>query len=370
MPTWHCGIRGARQVVRSAVGLGLAAGALLAFSAGWRLWNPVSGPTIEYASELNLGDRENGERVIARAALRNRGDEDLFIDRITSNCSCTGLELEQDGSFVRQEALRIPAGQSLEAAIRVTVGGVPIGAEMANAVSFRTNDPNHPQGRISVRVRRVHGGLTSVPDSVVFGAVLTGTREIRRVALYDNAAAPRVIESVVSLSPKVSVRMLPPAPAPSAFAAQQPGQCLSNLEVALDTKAPGDVEAAIEVRLKDSRRPPDRIRVAAKIEPPLAVFPEKLLFPRSPTASGVESAVCVVKSRREEAIQLSVGDLPQGVAAEVVAAPAPHIRHVRITWNRPEGFDPAQGKQLLVPLQVSAGSDAADLKIMVLIRPS
>ena len=138
-----------------------------------RAWseNIKNDPRIEYPARLDLGNHEVGEIAITRFTIANRGGGELVIDDIHSNCSCTGMEREQDGRYGRVNSLRLKAGEQANLVMRVSVRGVPIGAEMLNAVEFQTNDPDRPTGRIEAVVRFVSGGVSATPQSIIFGTV-------------------------------------------------------------------------------------------------------------------------------------------------------------------------------------------------------
>ena len=133
-------------------------------------------PRIDYPATLDLGSHENGDQILKRFTRTNIGAGELLIDNIQTNCSCTGMEREQDGQFVHINELRLQAGESAEVVVRVSVRGVPFGTEMRNVIDFQTNDPKNPKGRIEAIVRHVTGGIHTNPNSVVFGTVSIGER--------------------------------------------------------------------------------------------------------------------------------------------------------------------------------------------------
>src|SRR5262249_27681057 len=127
-------------------------------------------PMIDYPAKVDLGECEMGDQVVGRFTIANRGGGELIVDQIRTNCSCSGMEQEKDGRFFRIDSLRLNAGEQADLVMRVAVRGVPVGTEMLNIVEFQTNDPTHPTGRMEVVVRRVWGGVSTNPPSVIFGA--------------------------------------------------------------------------------------------------------------------------------------------------------------------------------------------------------
>src|SRR5262249_23306808 len=147
-------------------------------------------------------EHELGDQVVSRFVIANTGGSDLVIDQIQSNCSCTGLEREENGQFVRLDSLRLQAGERIDLAVRVSVRGVPNGMRMINTIAFRTNAPTCPRGRIDAVVSKVHGGVSSRPVEVIFGTVPVGAEVRHVVDVRDTAQPPRVIERVVSTLPE------------------------------------------------------------------------------------------------------------------------------------------------------------------------
>lgn len=227
-------------------------------------------PTIDYPAELDLGDREEGEIVVARYTIANRGGRELIIDGIRTNCSCTGMEREHEGKYLRVESLRIRAGDQAELVTRASVGGVPIGAEIRNVVEFQTNDPAHPHGRIDALVRRVSGGVFTVPESVIAGTMVVGSEVRHVVEVRDTALSPRVIEEVGSTAhDEVSVRLLPDAGRRRKGVQHPEGTVIGRLEVAVATENPGPVQAAITISLRGETRPPHTVPVVGRVAAPI-----------------------------------------------------------------------------------------------------
>src|SRR5258708_8966184 len=84
-----------------------------------------------------------GREALVRFSIVNVGGHELFLDNVSSSCSCAGLEREVNGHLARIESLRIPAGEQRELMIRSNVRG-SVGASMVNFIHFHTNDPSLP----------------------------------------------------------------------------------------------------------------------------------------------------------------------------------------------------------------------------------
>src|SRR5207249_4477033 len=93
-----------------------------------RAWSSILklDPVADHPAKLDLGDHEMGDQVVTPFTIANRGGSDLLIDEIRTNCSCSGMEREQDGGFFRLESLRLKPGEEAHLVMRVSVGGVPL----------------------------------------------------------------------------------------------------------------------------------------------------------------------------------------------------------------------------------------------------
>ncbi len=297
--------------------VGIAAYCLTAFPQ-WRSWLGLaeSLPAVDYPAKLDLGNREEGQIAVARFTIANRGRQELAIDGIRTNCSCTGMEREQDGKFFRVNSLRIQAGEQVELALRVSVGGVPIGAHMRNILEFQTNDPAHPQGRIEALVRRVSGGIFTVPESVVAGTPVVGSKVRHVVEVRDSALRPRVVDEVKSTAPdRVTVRLLPDNERPKEGSRHPEGTVIGYLEVKVATDRPGPVQDAITITLKDETRPPHKVPVVGRVAAPIEMRPALLLLPRASSSGPVYTATCICRSHNGKSLSVEVDAVPPGLKA-------------------------------------------------------
>jgi hypothetical protein len=58
----------------------------------WAKW-AGTGPVIIFPSTIDLGEREQGQVVVTRFTISNDGVGDLQIQDVSTNCSCSGLEV-------------------------------------------------------------------------------------------------------------------------------------------------------------------------------------------------------------------------------------------------------------------------------------
>jgi hypothetical protein len=296
----------------------LLAGLLAYFAAKGELipaWSAVvrRAPRIDYPRRLDLGPQEIGEHAAARFTIANRGAGELVLDQIQTNCSCSGMEREEQGRFVRLESLRLKAGEQADLVMRVSVRGVPIGAEMINVVEFRTNDPAEPAGRMEVVARCVSGSVSVTPPSVVFGTVATGAKVRQVVDVRDKSITPRHIERVVSTVPdRVRVRLLPSGDESHRTEPHPDGELIGQIEVVVETESPGEVNATFHIHLAGETRRPDAVPVFGRVAPPIEMSPSLLVLPRASSNGPVYSATCLCRSNSGEPLSLTVDSLPPG----------------------------------------------------------
>jgi len=329
-----------------------------------------AGPALECPRLLELGERELGEVALVRFMIANHGGEALIIDEVRSNCSCSGLEQEQAGEFVRLGSLRIGPGKAARVAMRVLVQGSP-GSPMITRVEFRSNDPKQPLHAIEAVVAKVTAGVTTRPTSAIFGNVTTDG-ELRKVLdVFDAAIQPRAIARVASLDPdRVTVRALSTESGPGAPTNDPLGTWIGRVEVTAQTKTAGPLESEIEIHLTGEHRPPTRIPVRGRIVAPVEVSPSIIVLPRTSEAGPIYSANCVCTSTSGKAIAVTVDSLPKGLAAEVEETrDDPAQQTVRVEWNPTAESDAKPTSQRTVSLRAVVDDRATKLEIRVLCLP-
>jgi hypothetical protein len=352
----------------------LVAGTLsyLVSSRGWlpRWFTPDQrGPVLDYRGQLDLGEHEVGEEIIAPFSIANRGGRPLTIDDVRTNCSCTGMERIQDGHYVRIESLTLNAGEEARLFMRVSVRGAPAGGAMVNIVEFHSNDPLQPVGHIEAVVSRVSRGVSISPGSVVFGTVPLGHSVRHLLDVRDTAVPPRSIERVSSTNPaRVSVRFLPGSQKPAEAESHADGLLIGQLEITVGTGSPGEVNEAVHVHLAGERRDPDAVAVIGKVAAPIEVIPSMLVLPRTSTTGPLYDATCLCRSTNGDPLVLSVDSVPDGLKVEVLDNGSPQVRMVRVICDPRQGGTPAGGQTRTVRLRAKAGKTETVLALRVLVR--
>jgi hypothetical protein len=337
-----------------------------------RLFSPAleATPEIGYPTTLDLGNHEIGDLAIARFAIANRGESDLVIDEVRTNCSCTGLEREENGQFFRIDSLRIKPGEQAALVMRISVRGVPIGSAMRNIVEFRTNDPAKPSCRIEATVRCVSGGICTVPESFVFGTVLMGEPVRKIVEVRDTALPPRTIANVTSTDPdRVKPKLLPlENPAPQEGQANPDGKVIARFEVVVETDSPADVDATVHIHFPGEARKPDHVAVRGRVAAPIELSPSSIVLPRKAASGPLWHADCLCWSNNGQSLTLAVESLIPGLTVQFVNEGKGDCKTVRITWDSQQSKGIVQGTKFIVRIHAKAGTCERVLELIVRVQ--
>lgn len=327
-----------------------------------------AGPVADFPATLDLGDHEFGEVALGHLTIANGGQSELVLQNIRSNCSCAGLEREDHGRFLRLESLHVNPGEHADLVIRVSVRGVPAGAEMRTPIYFETNDPRRPTGQIVGVVRHVLRGVSFGPSPLVFGSVPVGA-DIRQVIdIRDTAVPPRTIERIVSSLPdRVRVRLLPEVAATHAGRRHPDGALVAKMEVKVATDVPGEVSAAVEVHLAKEHRQPDCIRVMGRVVPPVEVQPSTILLPRVSAEGPLYDASCLCRSTNGKPLQVEAASVPAGLKATVLKGTGERLQVIRVHCDPSELPHLARQRRQVVRLRAKAGGKESILELPVLI---
>ncbi|MGI8979756.1 MAG: hypothetical protein ACR2FY_11080 [Pirellulaceae bacterium] len=326
------------------------------------------GPVLECPETLDLGERELGEVALSRFTVANRGGGQLEITAVRSNCSCTGLEQELEGVFVRVESLRLSAGEKAELLMRVVVTGTP-GRPTRNGVRFRTNDPDRPEMSIEAAVSKVKAGVTTIPTSASFGTLPMGAEGRQVLDVYDSADKPRAIERVVSRNPNlVSVRILPTSEEHPISTDRKLGVQIGRLEVIAVTTLPGPLTNEIEIYLQGEYRPPTVIEVSGRVAAAVEVSPSFLVLPRASEAGPIYFGECVCRSTDGKKFTLTADSPQVGLNVELETPATDSTQGVRIQWDPKMDVDLPPNGQRKVCLRANVEGRETILEVRVFCR--
>ena len=279
-------------------------------------------PAMEIPQQVVIKSGELGTVAVAEFMVSNRGQAELVIDAIETNCSCLRIEQRHGSEFVRIHSLRLAPGESAALRVSISIRGVPVGASMTNNIGFHTNDPSHPHHRLQAVISQVTGGVFTQPSTLIVGSLRVGASAHYYLDVRDDAVTPRKLERVVSSQPDhVSVRILPDHEAGQDLSAGS-GFRIARLEVSVNTDHPGDVNATLSLQLVEGRATPDAVRVTGRVLASVEVSPSSLVLPRSSPEGKVYTANCQVRSTSGLPLTIEVVSCPNYLAVTTHASEA------------------------------------------------
>lgn len=325
-------------------------------------------PVADFPESIALGIRERGEVATARFVVANRGGAELVMDEFRSNCSCSGIERKQGDEYVRVDVLRISPGEHVELQMRVSVRGVPVGAQARNGVTFRTNDPAKPEGRIESVIERVTGGISTVPETVVVGTVPVGSSVTHVFEVRDDAVIPRTLAQVSTSYPGVMARILDQKGSLPPAGGEHIGTCIARVEVTVDTTQTGSIDCVLTLHLNGAQQPPDQIRVLGTVVGPVVALPSMLLLPRSSPEGPVYTTKCVLRATGGKPLSVTVDSCPAHLKVTV-----PSADHPSPTVVVSISLDPSvvrKNRDKPVRLRCRAGDVETTVELRVIIEPT
>jgi hypothetical protein len=334
------------------------------------LWAAAFGtdPAISYPAELDLGEHEIGDQILTPFVIMNRGNGELLVDGIESSCSCTGMEIQKDGDFVRLESFRVKPHEQIELAIRVSVPSGVAGEKMTNFVFFHTNDPLHKECTISAVVQRVYAGVSSFPHSVAIGTVAVGGRITRLVEIRDTALKARRVNRVTSSDPsRVSARWLPRHEKDDNKYSQPEGKLLGEVEIQVDAATPGVINAAINLELERDQKRPDTIRVVGEVAGAVQCHPPLLILPRVSSNGILDTATCFVESSSGKKIELSAETLSDILGVEVLKANQGKPTSIQVMLKKAKGASKPMPRREIIRIRARAVDEETILDLPVIV---
>jgi hypothetical protein len=293
------------------------------------VWLRLKGqPALECPSLVDVGELELGNVGMASLTISNAGGGQLIIDSIETNCTCAGLERQIDGDFLRVKTLKLGPSERADMVVRVSARGKPQQATK-NLIRFRTNDPARPEAAIEIIIPRITGATTTVPASVVLGNVTAGTKPVHVVEIRDSAVRPRKVTNVASSNPdRVSARLLAPPEGPADQRYNDLGTLIARVEVAVQSSAPGPIEALVSVYLDEAGREPDTFRVSGRAVGIVDVLPSIVVLPRFSDGGPLFTARCICLSESGAPLEILPTKIPVELAVRVSPADATRTRQV------------------------------------------
>ncbi|HET6575345.1 MAG TPA: DUF1573 domain-containing protein [Fimbriiglobus sp.] len=326
-------------------------------------WVAATGgpPIIEYPAVIDLGDRRANEIVASRFEIANRGGQELIVEQVKASCSCGSLQHEVGDHSEAIQELRLAPGERANVVVHTTVQ-VDGAGTFHQTVSFLTNDPDHPEGRITIVFRTASGGLRVNPGAVQFGRVSVGREVHQFLDVTDRDQPPQTVTRVVSADPdRVAVHWVPVGPNPENSGA---GVRLGRIEVIPNTARPSLLDTPISVEFADPNIQPVTIQVRGRVAPRVEVIPPSLTLPLSAGTGPVYTGKCLVRGPDAGPLKLEVESASPDLTVELPGPPDGVTRTVQITWVPDTGEGRGVSRKT-VRLRATTGEESETIEIPV-----
>lgn len=321
---------------------------------------PGSSPAIDYPTVLDLGERTANEMVATRFQIANRGRQELVINRVKASCSCGKLEREIDGRSEEIEELRLSPGERADMVVHTAIRANAAGT-YSQTMSFRTNDPNQPDGRILLVFRTTSGGLRINPTAVQFGRIIVGQKARQVVDILDYDPSPQTVTKVVSTDPeRVAIRWIP------AKSKERRGEAalLGQLEVMPKTGRLLLLDTTVRIEFANPKIEAATIQVNGRVTPRVEVTPESLVLPLSSHSGPVYTGNCLVRLADDRLWGLEIDSVSPGLKVALPDKPKSGAQIVRVTWTPASGEGSGAIKRT-VHLRAKSGAESETIEIPV-----
>ncbi len=336
---------------------------------GWRdgAWDrvrtflPGGPPEIEYPSQIDLGDRTVGEAVDSRFQIINRGGRELVVNQVTESCACGKLYREIGDLSEPIEELRLSPGERANMAVHITIRTKTAGT-FDQTISFQTNDPRHPEGRITLVFRTASGGVRFLPNSVQFGRLVIGQKTRHLVDVFDRDEHPQTVSKMISSDPEhVAIRWIPAAKDKER---RDDEYLLGQIEVVPNTAKPLRIDATVRIEFADPKIEPAMLQVSGLVTPRVEVSPPSMVLPLTSRDGPVFTRNCVIRMADDRPWRLEVASISPGLKVALGDATQSSTHAVRITWTPTSGDGPG-AKTKTVQLRATVGEETETIEIPV-----
>jgi hypothetical protein len=332
-----------------------------------RQWRKItrSEPAIEFPQGIDLGHCERGHGALGYFTIANSGGAALAIDDIRSSCGCMGVEREIDGRFFRVQALRLESGEEVALAVRISVDGKP-GTATHALITFRTNDPAHPQAEMEVTAM-VKGGVVCLPAFVDFGALPQDQATRTVVEIYDDAENPRRIDKVVSsLGSGFAARILPLSATEREKSDGESRRLVGKIEISAAATDIGSLDGQLQIYLAGEDRTPDSLMVRGRVIGVMEASPSTVVLPRHSSAGMLYYADVSFRSADAKPLSLTVESVTHGLTVRgLPGGDNGGTQKMRIEWHPEKDGSAALEDSKLVRIRGRVGGAESVVPIRV-----
>lgn len=156
-----------------------------------------TGPLLRIPETMyDFGSVSQGQRVEHEFVIKNEGDADLVIQKLSPSCGCTA-------AAASSQAVKPGATEK----IKVTFNTAGFHGQKTKSVSILTNSREQSEGTVQLR-GTVELGVTLNPEHIDFGEISADTSEplrTKEVSVEEQEGMGREIAAVRSVSPYLTV---------------------------------------------------------------------------------------------------------------------------------------------------------------------
>lgn len=328
----------------------------------------LGAPKMLCPSEVVLGELELGSRAVAKFTMTNGGRQPVEIAEVATTCACNGLELDRVGPTQRLTTITLAQGESLAVRSSFVVRG-RTGEPAETEFILRTNDPQSPVQKVTIKISRVTGGTNCKPTSVVIGPVGPASGKLCYVDLFDGGAVGRKIASVESSMPHLfTTKFLPLIGSPDC----KDGMCrLGQVEVRAIAETSGHFKGSVLVFLAGENREPDQIPVVGTVVRTIDPHPNRVVLPVRTGMGWSKEVVSLVRHRDGQPFELKVEETPPGWTATIDnGEQTGSVKRVVIRISESGANMPPQPSNGRILLKATMGDEEHWVNIAALYLPS
>jgi len=319
---------------------------------------------IRYPEVINFGVREIGDVAVEKFFVENKGREKLIVNKIKTNCSCTGFEIKKNGEFVKANEFEIAPGKSEEVAVRLTVQGVPPNSKATSEIFFQTNDPCQKDCKIKLIIDRIKSGLSPVPDVIIIKDFKPRVEQKYLIDLFDDTEGFKQIAGLgVSDKNRIEVELFLDHFENDVKIDEHVNKKVGFIEVKVRSKGAGDFNEVIVIKKNDNTIMANKIRIIGSVLPSVDISPSKIVLPRKSSTGLIYKARCVFRSTSGQAMKLNIKKLPNGVTIKGLEKPG-SIVPLEIELN-PILFKNNEKKEAFIEIQSLIDGNMSDLSVGV-----
>lgn len=325
-------------------------------------------PRLETADKVDLGRCRTGDHV-THLILKNIGQKDLVVDRLSTSCGCISLVGSDAGSPPSIfEGATVKPGEEAVVQVRVGIRAGPQKAFNAS-IYFRTNEPGNPLRTISIVAER-EDPIRSDPGELVLGSLLPGQKIIRTILLSaaDETSSPKIDRVECSRTDLFEVTRRDPTPAERETTAN-PGLVIAALDISgVAPKALDALDAKISIFEQGDAVASHIVPIVGVVRSPYMVSPSTIVLPNMTSSGPAYHLNCLCRGAEGQPFRLEVAD-GAGLSVTLATAEEKNNHSIRVEWPREELPRVGETATRTVRLIARSGDSTEKIALEVLCRP-